>query len=173
MWCDATAFEAALDAGDPATAMELYRGDLLDGFFVDGAPELERWTDAERARLRQRAADGAWGLAEAAAAEGDAVEAGRWARRAGDFLPDDEAVIRRLMVFLDRLGDRAAAIRAYEAFAWRLTQEFELQPSAETQELAASIREDSRQSQAASVAAPRVPSARAYTGARPPCQSCE
>jgi len=159
VWCDATAFEAALDAGDPATAMELYRGDLLDGFFVDGAPEFERWTDAERARLRQRAADGAWGLAEAAAAEGNAVEAGRWARRAGDFLPDDEAVIRRLMVFLDRLGDRAAAIRAYEAFAWRLTQEFELQPSAETQALAASIREDPRQSQAAAVAAPRVPSA--------------
>ncbi|HEU4747511.1 MAG TPA: BTAD domain-containing putative transcriptional regulator [Gemmatimonadaceae bacterium] len=142
VWCDATAFEAALDAGRPGEALALYRGDLLDGFFVSGAPEFEHWVDQERMRLRERASEGAWALAEAKAAEGDAVEAGRWARRAADLLPADEAMVRRLMEFLNRLGDRAAAIRAYEAFAWQLAHQYELEPSAETQALSAAIRQE-------------------------------
>jgi DNA-binding SARP family transcriptional activator/TolB-like protein/Tfp pilus assembly protein PilF len=140
VWCDAVAFEAALGAGKPDEALALYRGDLLEGFFVTGAPEFERWLDRERARLRQRAADGAWALAETKAADGNAVEAERWARWAADLLPADEAVVRRLMTFLFELGDRAAAVRAYEAFAWRLAQEYELEPSAETQGVAEAIR---------------------------------
>jgi hypothetical protein len=35
--------------------MALYRGDLLDGFFMSDAPEFEHWLDGERERLRQRA----------------------------------------------------------------------------------------------------------------------
>src|SRR5881396_3417272 len=118
VWCDAVAFEAALDSANVAEALALYHGDLLDGFFITGAPEFERW------------------------AEGDAVEAERWARRAADLAPADETGVRRLMTFLRGLGDRAAAVRAYEAFIARLRQEYELEPSAETQALAASIRQE-------------------------------
>lgn len=141
VWCDAAAFEAALDAGDPAAALALYRGDLLDGFFVAEAPEFEQWMDRERDRLRQRASEGAWALAEATAST-DAIGAGRWVRRAAELLPADEAVVRRLMSFLHQLGDRAAAIRAYEAYAWQLAREYELEPSSETQSLAAAIRQE-------------------------------
>lgn len=140
VWCDVTAFEAALDAERPREALELYRGDLLEGFFVTGAPEFERWLERERARLRERASEGAWALADERATAGDTLEAERWARRAADLLPADEAVARRLVAFLHRLGDRAAAIRAYEEFTARLAQEYELEPSAETQALAAAIR---------------------------------
>ena len=55
-WADLTAFDAAFDAGDYAGALRLYRGELLDGFFISGAPEFERWLDAERSRVRRRAA---------------------------------------------------------------------------------------------------------------------
>jgi serine/threonine-protein kinase len=137
--CDVVAFEAALAEGDFEKALALYKGDLLDGFFIGGAPGFERWVDEERERLRQHAADAAWSLAEALASAGRTIEAERWARRAADLLPADEAVVRRLMVFLNRLGDRAAAISAYEAYVWRLAQEYELQASPETQLLAASI----------------------------------
>ena len=141
VWCDAVAFEMALDAGKPGDALALYGGEFLAGFFVSGAPEFERWVGRERERLRHRAAEGAWALAETKAAEGDAVQGARWARRAADLLPADEAVVRRLMSFLDRVGDRTAALRAYEAFAWRLRTEYELEPSAETQALAVALRE--------------------------------
>ena len=126
VWCDAVAFEAALDAGNLAEALALYRGDLLDGFFISDAPEFERWLEAERERFRRRASEAAWALAETRAAQGDAVEAERWARRAADLIPADEAVVRRLMTFLRGLGDRAAALRAYEALVARLRQEYEL-----------------------------------------------
>ena len=140
LWCDAVAFEAALDDGRAGEALALYRGDLLDGFFVADAPEFERWVEQERSRLRLRASEGAWAIAGARAAAGYAVAAERLARKAAELLPADEAVVRMLMLFLHGLGDRAAAIRAYEAFAWRLTQEYELDPSAQTQALAEAIR---------------------------------
>ena len=142
VWCDAVAFEAALDAANVVEALELYRGDLLDGFYITGAPEFEHWVDGERERLRQRAAEAAWALAETRRAEGDAVDAARWAKRAADFIPADETGIRRLMTFLNKLGDRAAAMRAFEAFSARLRQEYELEPSAETLALAAAIRHE-------------------------------
>lgn len=51
-WCDATAFEDAVRAGRGDEARALYRGDLLDGFYISGAAGAEQWFDAERARLR-------------------------------------------------------------------------------------------------------------------------
>lgn len=143
-WCDALAFEEALDAGREDEALERYAGDLLDGFHIAGAPEFERWVDEERRRLRQRASDGAWRLAETRAAAGRTVEAERWARCAADLMPADETVVRRLMLFLRGLGDRAAAMRAYDAFVHRLSMEFDLAPSPETRALASAIRDEDR-----------------------------
>lgn len=142
VWCDAIAFEDALNTHQTREALALYRGDLLDGFFTADAPGFEQWAEEERRRLRERASEGAWMLAHSKAAEGDALESARWARRAADLAPADEAVMRRVMTFLRTLGDRAAAIQTYEAFVVRLRQEYELEPSAETRELAALIRRE-------------------------------
>jgi DNA-binding SARP family transcriptional activator/TolB-like protein/Flp pilus assembly protein TadD len=142
LWCDVIAFEDALDAGHPADALSVYCGDLLDGFHGSDVPEFDHWLERERARLRHRAADGAWAVAENLASQGDVVEAERWARRVSDLLPADETVARRLMTFLRDLGDRAAAVRAYETFASTLKSEFELEPSAETSALAKAIRRE-------------------------------
>lgn len=168
VWCDVGAFEAALDAGHAEDALALYRGDLLDGFFISEASEFERWVEAERARLRERASKGAWALADAKAAEGDGFEAARWARRAAELAPADEAVIQRLMRFLDRLGDRAAALRAYETFVARLRQDLELEPSPETDALADTIREAERLPTPRAVQSPPPASgARGALAARP------
>ena len=166
VWCDAVAFEAALDAGNVGDALALYRGDLLDGFFISGAPEFEHWLDGERARLRERASEAAWALAETRAAAGDVVDAERWAKRAADLVPADEARVRRLMTFLLGLGDRAAAVRAYEVFVARLRQEYELEPSAETEALAASLRREEQHAAAPHALTP-VSSPIATVQARP------
>ena len=52
---DVQAFEAALERGDAAQAAELYGGPFLDGFYLSDAAEFERWVEAERRRLRERA----------------------------------------------------------------------------------------------------------------------
>ncbi len=139
--CDAVAFEATLDAGDVEEALALYRGDLLEGFYVSDSPEFERWLDGERARFRGRASEAAWTLAEREEADGNGAGAASWARKAASFSPDDEGALRRHLELLDRVGDRAGAVKEYEGFARRLKEEYEIEPSPETQELIAAIRE--------------------------------
>jgi adenylate cyclase len=138
--CDAWAFEAAIDQRRPAEALALYRGELLAGFHISAAPEFERWLDEERTRLRQRAGEAAWALAAAREGAGDAAGAAEAGRRAVALAFTDETAICRLVLLLDRLGDRTAALRTYEAFARQLQQEYELEPSEQTRSLVASIR---------------------------------
>lgn len=135
VWCDAVAFEQALGDGRAADALELYRGDLLPGFFVSGAPDFERWVEGERGRLRELAAAATWGLAEQAAAEERDERAVHWARRAIGFTPTDEGALRRLVTLFYGMGDRAAAVHAYTEFAARLLHEYGVRPSGETRRL--------------------------------------
>src|SRR5438876_4040808 len=151
VWCDVAAFERAIADWQLRDAIELYRGDLLEGFFISDAPEFERWLETERDRLRSTAVGAARALAERATEEGDANSAAEWARRGLRLAPLDEGLIQRLIEALDRLGDRAGAVRAYDDFARRLGQELEVRPSAETQALLAAVRS---RVQAASPAAP-------------------
>ncbi len=137
--CDAVEFEEALAAGEQERALALYRGDLLPGFYVEGAPDFERWLEGERTRLRGSAVAAAWALAEARERAGDAAGAAEWARAALALAPDDAAV-RRLMRALERLGDREGALAAYESWARRLRAEYEIEPSAEARGLAEQIR---------------------------------
>ena len=122
-------------------ALELYRGDLLAGFFLSGGPvEFERWLEETRSSLRDTAARLAAVLAREAEGTGDREQAVAWARRAHAYDPDNEGTLRRLLGMLDWAGDRAGAIRAYETFARRLAQDLDQEPSPETRELVARLR---------------------------------
>src|SRR5438128_8676022 len=48
---DVRQFDEALERGDQAAAVALYDGPFLDGFFLSGAEEFERWVESERTRL--------------------------------------------------------------------------------------------------------------------------
>jgi len=167
-WCDARAFDDALARGAPAEALELYGGDLLDGFFVTGASsEFEEWLALERARLRHQAIESSWALTDHFEAAGCGTEAARWARWAAARSPDDERTHRRLIALLDRLGDRTGALRAYEEFVRRAREEFDAEPSAETQALVAAIRARTVPG-AATVDAPAAPARVATVPPTPP-----
>ena len=141
LWCDATALDAALDAGDAAGALALYRGPLLDGLYAAGAAaEFQDWLDRERLRLAERAGAAARALGEAAEREGRLEDAVRAARRGLDLAPDDEAALRRYVALLERTGDPAAAIRTYDEFARRLARDLELEPTEETRALVEAVR---------------------------------
>jgi DNA-binding SARP family transcriptional activator len=137
LWCDAIAFEERVAAGDLSAALEVFRGELLPGFYVAGAPAIERWLEEERVGLRERAADSAWSLAASAGAPG---EAARWARRAASFTPDDEQALGRLLALLDRQGLRDEALHAYDAYARRLASEEPPGPGPDLVRLAEGIR---------------------------------
>ena len=52
VWADVVEFRAALAEQRWSDALELYRGDFLDGFFVRNASDFDQWAMAERTRLR-------------------------------------------------------------------------------------------------------------------------
>jgi serine/threonine-protein kinase len=140
LWCDATSFDQALQAGRARKALELYTGDLLPGFFVSNALGFEQWLEHERPRLRERASDAAWSLADEAERDGNIALAAHWARRGVELAPFQEIGVQRLLVLLDRAGDRAGATEAYNRFAEDLARELELAPSPETRALIDTIR---------------------------------
>src|SRR6266568_5005377 len=166
--CDVAEFDCAVVAGRLTEALDLYRGELLEGFFISEAPEFERWQDDERRRLREMASRAAQALVEGAENGGDLPTAAIWARRALRLAPHDEGQLRRLLTLLDLLGDRAGALQAYDEFARRLAADFEAQPAAETQALVAAVR--ARATTATPVAsrtdAPAIPARQRHTVGR-------
>ncbi len=139
-WCDAVAFAQRLKSGNAETALELYRGDLLPGYFLNDAPDFERWVDEQRTRLKCEAREAARGLAEAAADAGLAPVAKHWAKRSAKLSHDDEPSLRELLRILVRVGDVAGALHEYETFARWLSRELDSKPSKETRRLIEEIR---------------------------------
>src|SRR3989454_11232147 len=121
----------------PRSTLFPYTTLFRSGFFIRGAPEFEQWLEDERVRLKVVALRSATLLAE----RGGLTESAQWGRRALRIAPLDEPTLRRLMQSLDRLGDRAGALEAYEAFAKRLAAELEADPAPETRALAGAVRE--------------------------------
>jgi DNA-binding SARP family transcriptional activator len=59
-WLDVEAFEELTARGDAetlATASELYRGDLMAGYYLDDCPDFETWLVVERERWHRRAVE--------------------------------------------------------------------------------------------------------------------
>ena len=139
--CDAVAVHRAVEEGDDAAAVDRYGGELLPGFLLAGVHEFDRWLHAERQALRAAAVAAALRLADAAEARNDLEEAAARVRWALDQEPTDEAVARRLISLLARAGNRGAAVAAYRDLVVRLRETLDLDPSPETAELIAHIRE--------------------------------
>ena len=141
LWCDAIALEDAVQHGRYDEALDLYRGEPLEGFFVSNAPGFERWLDEERRRLGDLASRTAATLADAAERSGDRALAVRWCQWAVDHSPLDEIGVQRLIGALDRAGDRSGAVVAYERFARRLAGDLDVAPAPETQAIVVAIRQ--------------------------------
>jgi DNA-binding SARP family transcriptional activator len=137
-WLDAEAFRAQVRSActgagllDVATAvdleqaLELYRGDLLEGFYYD-------WVLAERECLRALYVRGRLRLLDHYAAASDlerAIECGREVLRLD---PLRETVHRRLIELYARNGERAAARRQYHRLVQLLAEELQVAPAPET-----------------------------------------
>lgn len=126
---DVFRFRSAVDQGQWAEALDLYRGDFLSGFHISDAWDFNEWVEAERERLKESAARAAWALAQEQVERGALYEAERAARRAVDLVCTDEAPVRRFVESLAVAGDRAAAVHFFLRFGERLRRKLELDPS--------------------------------------------
>ncbi|HET7461051.1 MAG TPA: BTAD domain-containing putative transcriptional regulator, partial [Longimicrobium sp.] len=128
---DVHAFQAAMEAGELEAAARLYRGPFLDGFYLPGAPEFERWAESERDRLDRAHTRTLECLAEAGEREGRPQEAAEWWRRLAVADPYNSRVGVRLMLALDAAGERAAALWFAETHAALLRDEVGVEPGSE------------------------------------------
>jgi serine/threonine-protein kinase len=133
---DVIEFESALERADHEYAVTLYKGPLLDGFFLSGAPELERWIEGHRERLRRAWRSAVEELAERAVTGGDqAGAADLWRKLALDD-PYNSRVALCLMNALTASGDRVGAIRHARVHATLLHEDVGAEPDPDVAALA-------------------------------------
>jgi len=139
---DVLAFERLVAAGSLdslARAMELYRGDLLEGISIRD-PAFEDWLLVERQRLGQLFERALAGLMAQALTAGDRERAAEAARRLLQIDPLSEAAYRTLMQVHADEGQTSRAIKLYKALRDRLHREMGIQPEPETKALCDRIR---------------------------------
>ena len=158
---DVDEFERAIGEGDPASAVAVYGGPLLDGFFLPDAPEFERWLDAERERLARTYARALEELAEGAESRGDFEGAAEWWRRRAMHDPYDSRVAMSLMRALDASGNRAGALQHASIHERLLQQELGLQTPSPVARFADELRASPHQAPAAAAVAVHEPAAEA------------
>jgi DNA-binding SARP family transcriptional activator/predicted ATPase len=134
---DSRRFEQAAAAGGTALreAVELYRGDFLEGFSLAEAPEYEEWALVERERLRQLALGALQQLAAQAGHQGDYAQGIAQLNRLLALDPTREEAHRLLMLLLAMSGQRGAALAQYAACRRALADELGVDPDAATEEL--------------------------------------
>lgn len=135
---DAVAFQQ-LCAEDPIAATGIYAGDLLDGFTAPDA-SFQDWLAGERAALREIACETFECAFAQAEVNGDWRKALELAKRLVGLDPYRESGHRRLMKLHAAAGDRAEAIRQYQACERLLRDELDIAPAEETTSLLEKIR---------------------------------
>lgn len=115
-------------------AIELYRGEFLDGFQVS-APEFENWATAERQRFRELALEGMAKLLDHHLSAGLIERGIHIAARLLAADPLQERVHRALMKLYARQGRQGAALRQYRTCTELLSRELGIEPDAQTKTL--------------------------------------
>jgi DNA-binding SARP family transcriptional activator/tetratricopeptide (TPR) repeat protein len=130
----------ALASGDFETVEHLASGVFLDGFYLAGAPEFERWVEEERARLKtsiRRAV-------EQAAARADAAKDHAAAIRSWTLLTELDPVSSRYALgrirSLASSGDRASALAHARVYEETVRRELETDIDPAVRQLVASLR---------------------------------
>src|SRR5207244_1104117 len=113
-------------------AANRYRGDFLAGFSLSDAPAFDDWAGVQREAWHRRMDLVFERLAQELSDGGELVGAIETTARWAAFDPLNEAAHRQLMRLHFAAGDRAAALRAYEACRAVLAAELNAEPAPDT-----------------------------------------
>lgn len=140
LWCDVVDMRASIEQGRLQRAVDLYRGDLMPGFFLPECHDFDAWLEGQRAALLEEVVAASWALAKHLESDNKGTDAAAYAKKVARLAWSNERVLRRSLEMLVRLGDRAGALRAYDEFARKLRRELEADPSPETVRLVEVLR---------------------------------
>ncbi|MFC2031260.1 BTAD domain-containing putative transcriptional regulator, partial [Chloroflexota bacterium] len=140
IWLDAAELEEKLNAGRVEEAVDLYRGDFLEGFYVRACPAFEDWASTERERARRIVLQGLTQLVTQHTQQGSHEEGIICATRLLQIDPYMEEGHRQMMRLLVYTGRRGAALAQYETCRQILAEELDVTPEEETSALHELIR---------------------------------
>jgi predicted ATPase/DNA-binding SARP family transcriptional activator len=115
-----------------AEAVELYRGDFLEGFSLRDSANFDEWQFFQTEGLRQEMAQALERLVHGRSAQGTYEQAIPYGRRWVALDPLHEPAQRELMQLYALAGQRAAALRQYTECARILEAELGIPPAEET-----------------------------------------
>jgi DNA-binding SARP family transcriptional activator len=115
-----------------AAAVQLYGGELLEGFSIRGSPEFDAWHVYEADLLRRELASALGRLVVLLREQGDHARAIAHARRWLELDPLHEPAHRELIRLYALNGDRAAALTQYRDCVRTLSEELGVAPVEET-----------------------------------------
>lgn len=125
---DVLRFDRLLAVSDFETAVDLYRGPFLDGFFISDAPEFERWVEVQRARLARLYASALEQLATKSESNGNWTASVEWWRRLSAHDPHAARVAIGTMRALAATGDVGGALITSRDYATRMRDELGAEP---------------------------------------------
>ncbi len=121
-------FTEAMERGAWARAVELQPAPFLDGFYLTGADEFERWVEVERDRYRRERGRALEMLVDHAESAGDTPAAAHWARLLAHHDPYSSRYALRCLRALEQAGERAAALQHARVHTVLLRDEMGLEP---------------------------------------------
>ena len=134
---DVAAFEQQVAVGTVegfARAVELYRGDFLEGLYLQESTFAE-WLQGEKARLRKMALDALERLLLHQTGENDYAAAIESASKILALEPFHDKIQNALMQLYCRSGRQVAAIQQYRSYAEILKRELDIEPDEDTSSL--------------------------------------
>lgn len=132
---DVDRFRRLRASGDLEQAVEVFRGEFLEGFGVREAPDFEDWARAEGDGLRRELTSALADLAAARGAAGDPEGAIPAVRRWLSLDPLHEPAHRALIRLYAASGDRSAAMVQYRECVRALSRDLGVSPLGETTRL--------------------------------------
>jgi len=146
IWVDVHTLSQILDGGDTdlgslKRAVDLYRGNFLEGFHLEGCLAFQEWGALKREELARKMTTALDRLIQGHESRREFERAIPFARRLVDLEPWDEKSHRRLMRLLAFSDQRTAALNQFENCKRSLAAELDIGPSLKTINLYERIRD--------------------------------
>ena len=134
--------QSALTSGNRKKALELYTAPFLEGFYLEAAPEFERWAEEQRTRLSSQMVAAGEALAKEATAAGNPAETSAAWLRLTELDPLRARFATSYMSALAAQGDRAGALAHARKHEEAVRRELDTGPDPEVVELAKRLRRE-------------------------------
>ncbi len=139
---DLKMFRETLNTQNPSEIVQLYAGELMEGFRLDSAPEFDAWLETERQEIFNAWRKAVFQLTSALEAKGHYSNIADALGKLHKADPFDEDVLKHYLRSLHLDGKKSKALEVFKQFEQMLKEELGGEPESATLELVEYIRQN-------------------------------